>query len=334
MPGESPAAQTPTRRWFPFRRRRLLVFLLAAGLVLGWLGIKLDRAWRQRNAAARIRELGGTAIHDLIQVTGENTPPVSPNDGQEWSPVFETKRPGKAYPHWLENLLGEDLLRNVNGVQLDGSKIVSDDDLECLRDFPSLEFLRLDKTQITGVGLVHVMPLAYLQFLDLSETRLADDELMYLAGLKNLEHLSLRATHITDGGLVHLQTLENLRHLDLRGTRVTGSGLSRLRAAPGLRELFLGHTLVDNAGFGLLARFHELRWLDLEHLESPDIRLRGVTNQSVAALSGLKNLRILRLDGVGIMEDHLIQLGGLTELEGLGLGWNHISDKGWQTFKG
>src|SRR4030042_1941762 len=57
-------------RWYQFHLRTLLVFVLVAGMLLGWLGICLNRARQQRAAVIRIRELGGEVAYEAVSFPG------------------------------------------------------------------------------------------------------------------------------------------------------------------------------------------------------------------------------------------------------------------------
>jgi hypothetical protein len=99
-----------------------------------------------------------------------------------------------------------------------------DSDLAILKDFPELQVLWLNGTNVTDAGLAH------------------------LAGLKNLETLYLSGTGIGDAGLAHLEALTRLQNLDLQGTQVGDPGLERLRGLTQLRIVFVAATKVTDKG--------------------------------------------------------------------------------------
>jgi predicted Zn finger-like uncharacterized protein len=83
--------------------------------------------------------------------------------------------------------------------------------------------VRLDGTQITDKGLVHLNGLTSLETLYLSDTQVTDAGLEHLKDLTSLNTLFLNNTQITDGGLVHLTGLPSLTTLSLRDTQVTAN---------------------------------------------------------------------------------------------------------------
>lgn len=83
----------------------------------------------------------------------------------------------------------------------------TDHDLEAVKLFPKLKWLRLTDTAITDDGLAH------------------------LQGLTDLQNLCLRRTAVTDAGLAHLRGLTELQDLDLEKTKVTDQGVRQLQQA-------------------------------------------------------------------------------------------------------
>jgi hypothetical protein len=57
---EHPTTPTPRRRWFQFSLRTLMVFVVVTSVPLGWLGIKVKEARKQRESVRAIEKLGGT----------------------------------------------------------------------------------------------------------------------------------------------------------------------------------------------------------------------------------------------------------------------------------
>ena len=66
-------AENQTRRWFQFSLRTLLVFVLLASIGMSWLGGKMERARRQKEAVEAIQNLDEPWI---IEVCFEESPPL------------------------------------------------------------------------------------------------------------------------------------------------------------------------------------------------------------------------------------------------------------------
>ena len=95
--------------------------------------------------------------------------------------------------------------------------------------------VRLDVTQITDAGLVHLSGLTSLTTLYLSDTQVTDAGLKHLKNMASLNTLFLNNTQITDAGLAHLTDLASLSILSLRDTQVTAFKVLDMRAAQSLK---------------------------------------------------------------------------------------------------
>src|SRR6476620_429395 len=94
----------PSRRWFQFGLRTLLLLVAIACIGFGWLGYKVRQAERQRETVEAIESLGGRVFHDYeLDAVGSEINSPSP--------------PG---PAWVRNLFGIDFLANVVYVDLLG----------------------------------------------------------------------------------------------------------------------------------------------------------------------------------------------------------------------
>ena len=198
------------RRWFQFSLRALLVFTLLVSIAMSWLGVKLRRARRQREAVDVIEKLGGYVQYAPMPNYTESSP-----------------------PEWMVNVLGEDCFRYVSSANLSGTGF-GDEEMPFLKRLTNLNDLDLGLTQITDARLDQLESLIRLTGLNLSSTQISDAGLRHLEGLPRLADLGLSGTRVTDDGLEHLEGMTSLTTLDLRDTQVSDAGLEHLKALPGL----------------------------------------------------------------------------------------------------
>ncbi len=158
-------------RWYQFSLRRLLAFMLVAGLALGWIGRGMYQEQKRREAAAPFRGLGGAVLFRGAGPFGGKTDSiVHVNfDGERLSDA-ETKR--------LKQHLEEQ---------------------------PTLRSINFMYAGTTDTGLQHLKGLTWLQKLDLSGTQVTDAGLEHLEGLTSLTHVKLHGTRVTDEGVQKLQ---------------------------------------------------------------------------------------------------------------------------------
>jgi hypothetical protein len=176
----------PKRRWLQFRLWSLFLVLTVFGV---WLGVVVNRAHRQRDAVAVIRQDGGHAYYDYHQVMPHG-----------WSLDAEPDDP--AWMSWL----GVDCFHTVLHVNFGDPNrrdAISNAVFERLPDLP-----RLQRLEASGGS--------------------TDDDLAGIVGHVDLEELALRHSTISDAGLKHLAGLAKLKRLYLLDTPVTGAGFKFL----------------------------------------------------------------------------------------------------------
>lgn len=140
---------------------------------------------------------------------------------------------GSGAPFWLRRLVADDVLRaceshSVTGVHL-GGEIVTDDDVAALLALPEIEWLALNRTELTDEGMKHLASLLNLKALRVEHTKITDAGLASISRLPRLEVLSLKGTRVTDAGMRHLAGHRKLRLLNLERTRVTDVGIAELK---------------------------------------------------------------------------------------------------------
>jgi len=130
----------------------------------------------------------------------------------------------------------------------------------------------------------------------------------------------LRGTKITDSTLQLLNHLPSLDSVDIGFAQVTDSGISQL-ALPSLKELSIGGNKLTDAGLQALRQMPALTSLDVSGAQRTDSGLWSVslTESGMDAISTLKELHHLRLNGVAVSARGLEKLKSLRKLERLDL---------------
>jgi len=296
------------RRWLQFSLRTLLLVVLVASLGLSWLAVSMQRAKRQADALAAVRQTGAAIwfAHEL-KPSGGIAPGAEP--------------PG---PRWLRRLLGDDLFIRVHSIDF---KDVSVDDagLEPLGRIFSLERLFLRDAHVTDAGLVHLAPLTGLKGLELNSpfAILIDDRKPRV--IVEVRKPKDRGPPITDAGLELLRNMKRLEVLRLRGTNVTDSVLKHLKGMPKLRTLDLGATRVTDAALETIA--------DLTNLEELGLDFTQVTDAGLPHLAKLTKLRSLHLNGTQVTDAGMEHLGRLASLEFLSLFGTSVTDAGLRSLR-
>ncbi len=199
---------------------------------------------------------------------------------------------------------------------------------------------------ITNEGIRHLARLPNLRSLDVANSKVTDEGLAYLKEVKTLESLDLPARGISDQGLAYLSELPRLRKLDISRVHLvdpgkdhgyyTDKGVAMLTQCHSLEELGIGSIGVTDASMESIAKLDKLRELSLfgctavtdeglkklaylENLEVLSVHDANTTISGLSCLSGLPNLRELRVDGV--KQDYSgLDLSGLKKLEQLTIG--------------
>jgi hypothetical protein len=170
---------------------------------MGCVAMKMQRARRERAAAAAIDRLGGDV---------------------SWSSADSSEE--SAGRDWLRSLLGDGFFTHPDSVLID-----SEAALEYLADLTHVRSLRLDGSQITEAGLAHLTRLTRLERLYIRDTRVSDSGLEHLKRLTRLEELYIRDARVSDSGLEHLKRLTQLEDLILFRTQISDTGVRILQQA-------------------------------------------------------------------------------------------------------
>jgi hypothetical protein len=178
---------------------------------------------------------------------------------------------------------------------------------------------------LTDAGMRHLARLPGLKHLDLSSTAITDRGLEVLPSLPALETISLAGTHVTDAGLAQLAHCDELRQVNLSWTRTGDGALKALAGKQHLHEFSSGIGLTDD-GILLLHTLPVFKsWLGGKvqmGLLSPHCRPNRLSLSGAIGDRGIQHMR--GLDGLfGLnLSDRVAMtaaaLGSLVSLPNLG----------------
>jgi hypothetical protein len=224
----------------------------------------------------------------------------------------------------------------VTEVRLFSDK-VTDDDLKELVGFTSLRRLEFSAPEVTGTGLaalaelpleeLHIMfakgitddglkavaKIKSLKVLNLPQGKFGDDGVKELAALTNLEELS-DSDGVGDVGIYPLKTLTKLRKFSATNCKVGDGAMKTLATLPELRELQLYGSAVTDLGYASIGKMEKLEKLRTSY---------SITDQGLAHLGGLKNLRDLSVWNSSVTIKGIRALPNLKNLKELDIStWN------------
>jgi hypothetical protein len=151
----------------------------------------------------------------------------------------------------------------------------------------------------------------------------------HLAHLGSLEELALQARDQSDADLLFLEQLTSLKRLSVGGKGITDRGLKSIARLSQLESLGLAQTSVTKQGLNQLAELENLQGLNVKI----DSDMWGVHDESTLRLSGLRNLKRLRLSGLSLHEEDLAFLSHVKDLEALTIETPFLSDDALQPIK-
>ena len=145
---------------------------------------------------------------------------------------------------------------------------------------------------------------------------LTDDGIAHISKWKHIERLNLRGTKVTSKVFDSLAKLTSLRSLDIGSTQIEDEGMEALSSLTKLESLAIGGNRLSGAALPLLKLLPSLVDLDVGGLQRVDSGLWGLplTDQNLARLSELKQLRTLSLSGA-TLSDRGIDRPGSPEAE-------------------
>jgi internalin A len=238
---------------------------------------------------------------------------------------------------WITSLGGKiqrDSAGRIVAVNLRGSWINDVQMIELAR-LPDLERLDLSHTRISDEGMLNLKPAPKIKELNLFYSEwITDQGMTAIKEWKHLNRLDLRGTRISDGTLEIVSHLTGIEALDIAQTEVTDLGLENLITLANLKELAVGKGRLSNSGLAKLRMLPTLTLLDMSGArptppDTPTGRGAGsvIPEETLKAIAGLKDLRVLYLGFSTINADGLRALGSLDKVEKLGLqGCSRVDD--------
>ena len=207
------AASLLFRLRFQLSLRSLVVLVVAVGIPLGWLSVKMREAERQKRAVEAIEKAGGHVWYDY-QLDGAG---------------MLIAKQGTPAPAWAMKLVDVDFLSDVTGVAFYFPTEAGDEVLVHVKALTELKRLELCSTHVTDAGLENLKGLTGLRRLAIYRQQVTDVGLQKLKGLRELEWVGLSGTRVSDAGLENLVGWTKLKRLALCGTQVTEERIERLR---------------------------------------------------------------------------------------------------------
>jgi hypothetical protein len=184
-----------------------------------------------------------------------------------------------------------------------------DKEFAMLAKMPSLSVLSLTGTKATGQAIKSLAASKSLESLDISgASGLTDDDLKPLSGHARLRVLNLSEIPLTDAIADVIVSLPKLEELSLVGTKITGATIQRLADEnPNIKSLSIGSDQITDDVIPLIAMFSNLEFLQ--------IKQSAITGESLAALSHLPKLKMVRLTNcANVTNDGILQLANVPAL--------------------
>lgn len=207
---------------------------------------------------------------------------------------------------------------------------VTDSDLPQLAALPHLTRLDLSQTRITDLGLQQLKAAPGIVELNLYYAeQITDEGMAAVKSWKKLKRINLRGTKVTDTTLEHLANVTTLEAIDVGFAQITDVGLDRLAPLVNLKELVISGNKLTDMGLQALRQMTGLTHLTLGGSQRTDSGLWTIslTEQGLDAITTLKDLRELRLDGMPVTVRWLEKLKTLDKLERLSLqGCKRVGD--------
>lgn len=198
------------------RRFTLRTLLVAVTILCVWMGWKVQRAKKQREAIATIRNAVSPAYVPMLNIyydwqerPGRVIIPSTKTDAE----VVVTS--SHLLPDWFRNALGEEYFQEVVAVEIPEA----DDPTEIVRALAKLPELKYVRIFFPGID---------------------DNDVGMLAGIRKLDSLYLFDPQITDKGIEQLHRCSSLRFLEINRADVSEDALEKLKQALPSCEISVG----------------------------------------------------------------------------------------------
>ena len=111
-------------------------------------------------------------------------------------------------------------------------------ELKKLQEFPRLQTVSLNGTNINDIGLQYVSQCTTITNLNLTFTNITDKGIPHLVNLKNLQWLRLKETNISKKSVPYFNQITGLTSLQIHETEISGKDVASLNL-PNLEELMV-----------------------------------------------------------------------------------------------
>ncbi len=285
----SSSAGTVGRRWYQFSLRTLLIGMMLVSMGAGLLGIRVQRAERQRQATVSLGRIGGQMAYD----SNDSIPLV----------VRDLAEPS----------LGRDFFDSVVAADVDlrhadttGGHLAA---WRHISNLPQLKRLAVDYPQRYPRSRFNIGPirrLATRKSLKIRDAASADGDLLPLEKMPALERLDLSHSQVSDAAWRHVAVVPRLQAIDASYALVSDAGAAHLARCPDLRHLVLTRGTISDSGAAALAKIASLETLVLDGTR--------ITDEALAHLAQLENLQSLSVSETAVTERGLDYLAASTSL--------------------
>ena len=118
-------------------------------------------------------------------------------------------------------------------------------ELKKLQEFPNLESVSLNGTNINDIGLQYIGQCSTITNLNLTFTNITDKGIAHLVNLNSIKHLRLKETNISKKSIQHFNQMTHLISLQVHETNISGKDMANLNLAH-LEELFVDSNDVED----------------------------------------------------------------------------------------
>ncbi len=122
--------------------------------------------------------------------------------------------------------------------------------------FPNLNYLYIQKTNLTDDGLKWVLKMPHLHKLDVDDNGITDAALPYIKQLKELKEISLKRTKFSTRGLMELKALTQLQDIYFSKKQLSPADIKQLAAVLKHTQLHMPPSEVNSETINLWAPLH------------------------------------------------------------------------------